>query len=187
MISFKRKNTNKGGDAGVKLKLPISSGLLLLRPYIATYLVCIAIPLLVGILSAFLTKDYMISYSELEKPPLAPPAGLFPIVWTVLYILMGISSATVLITRKTETMHSARCGLEWYAISLALNFSWSLIFFRAEAYLFSFVWLILLLFSVVKTVKNYKKVSPVAAYLQIPYILWLVFAAYLNAFYAIMY
>ena len=157
------------------------------RPYATVYLVSIAIPLLVGVLSALLTKDYMITYSELERPPLAPPAWLFPIVWTVLYTLMGISSATALINRRTENMSKVRCSLEYYAASLALNFSWSIIFFRAEAYLFSLVWLLLLLYTVIKTVKCYRCVSKLAAYLQLPYILWLIFAAYLNAYYAIVY
>jgi len=156
-------------------------------PYVLTYLIAIAIPLAVGIFSALLTKDYMVSYSELERPPLAPPAALFPIVWTLLYILMGISSATVLLKRNADNMKHARCGLEYYVMSLALNFTWSLIFFRAEAYIFALVWLLILLYTVVKTVKNYKRVSPLAAYLQIPYIVWLAFAAYLNAFYALAY
>lgn len=156
-----------------------------LRPYILTYLVAIAIPLLVGILSALLTKDFMISYEELPKPPLAPPAALFPIVWTVLYILMGISSATAVISRDTDNMRSLRTSLEYYAMSLALNFGWSIIFFRAEAYFGSLIWLLLLLFTVIKTVKNYKKVSKLSAYLQIPYVVWLIFAAYLNSFYAL--
>ena len=171
----------------MKLKLPLTAKFEAVKPYIATYIVCIAIPLLVGILSAFLTKDFMVSYSELEKPPLAPPAWLFPIAWVILYILMGISSATVLISRSRDNMKYARAGLEYYAMSLALNFTWSFIFFRAEAYLFAFVWLLVLLWTVVKTYKSYKKVSPLAAYLQIPYIAWLAFAAYLNAFYAIVY
>jgi tryptophan-rich sensory protein len=156
-----------------------------IRPYIFTYLAAIAIPLFVGIFSALLTKDFMISYEELEKPPLAPPAAVFPIVWTVLYILMGISSATAIISRDTDNMRSLRTALEYYAMSLALNFGWSIIFFRAEAYFGSLIWLLLLLFTVIKTVKNYKKVSKLSAYLQIPYIVWLIFAAYLNSFYAL--
>lgn len=181
------KSKAESGAEKIKLKLPLGVKFGLIKPYIAVYLVCIAIPLAVGVLSALLTKDFMVSYSELERPPLAPPAWLFPIAWIILYTLMGISSATVLIMRKTETMRYARCGLEWYAVSLVLNFSWSLIFFRAEAYLFALVWLLLLLWTVIKTVKNYKAVSPLAAYLQIPYVAWLAFAAYLNAFYAVVY
>ncbi len=156
-----------------------------IKPFILTYLTAIAIPLLVGILSALFTKDFMISYEELEKPPLAPPAALFPIVWTVLYILMGISSATVLVSRTTDNMKCVRTGLEYYAMSLVLNFGWSIIFFRAEAYLGALVWLLLLLYTVIKTVKSYARVSKLSAYLQIPYIVWLVFAAYLNAFYVL--
>ena len=187
MLDSKKTKSRGAEEAGVKLKLPLNTKFAMLKPYIVTYLVCIAIPLTVGILSALLTKDFMLSYSELEKPPLAPPAWLFPIAWVILYILMGISSATVLICRKSDNMKNARAGLEYYAMSLALNFTWSFIFFRAEAYLFAFVWLLMLLWTVIKTYKSYKVVSPLAAYLQIPYIAWLVFAAYLNAFYAIIY
>lgn len=187
MLGLKNRKNADGVGSAAKLKLSLGAKFDAVKPYIVTYLVCIAIPLLVGVLSAFLTKDFMISYAELEKPPLAPPAWLFPIAWIVLYILMGISSATVIISRGADNMKYARAGLEYYAMSLALNFTWSFIFFRAEAYLFSFVWLLVLLWTVVKTYKCYKKVSSVAAYLQIPYIAWLIFAAYLNAFYAIMY
>ena len=78
------------------------------RGYILLYLVGIAVPLLVGLLSAFITKDYMISYEELEKPPLAPAAWIFPVVWTILYILMGISSASVILRRNEENMQTVR-------------------------------------------------------------------------------
>ena len=98
---------------------------------------------------------------------------------------MGISSATAVISRDTDNMRSLRTSLEYYAMSLALNFGWSIIFFRAEAYFGALIWLLLLLFTVIKTVKNYKKVSKLSAYLQIPYIIWLAFAAYLNSFYAL--
>ena len=139
----------------------------------------IAIPLAVGTASALLTRGQMDIYEELTAPPLAPAAILFPIIWSLLYILMGISSALVWLGRNADKK-SASLGLGYYVASLAVNFSWSLIFFRIGALFFAFVWLILLLYLAVRTVICYRKVSPLAAYLQIPYILWLLFAGYLN-------
>lgn len=150
-----------------------------LKDLILPYSVGIAIPLLVGTLSAFITMGDMDIYSVINTPPLAPPALLFPIVWTVLYVLMGISSTTVFLKRK-EFPETVRQGLSAYAASLALNFGWSIIFFKAGAFLFAFAWLILMLYFIVRTVIAYFKVSRLSAYLQIPYILWVVFAGYLN-------
>ena len=155
-----------------------------IKPYVLTYLVAIAIPLLVGLFSAFLTKDNMTVYSELTKPPLAPPSWLFPVVWTVLYTLMGVSSATALISRTDNNTKSLKCALEFYAVSLILNFGWSIIFFNIGAYFLALIWLGLLIYTVVRTVLCYLPVSKLAAILQIPYILWLLFAFYLNGFYA---
>ena len=155
------------------------------KPFILTFLISIAIPLLVGTLAAFLTKDSMSVYSELTKPPLAPPGWLFPIVWTLLYILMGISSATFIIMRDPTDTEVIRRGLGYYGASLVLNFGWSIIFFNVRALTAALVWLIVLLYTVIKTIIEYKKVSPLAAYLQIPYIAWLCFAGYLNTFYVL--
>ena len=150
-----------------------------IKPYILPYAVGIAIPLAVGVLSALFTRGNMDVYSNLNSPPLAPPAILFPIVWTVLYILMGISSTNVYIKRERNTKE-ARCGLIFYGLSLVFNFLWSIIFFNVKGYLFSFIWLILLLYLIISTVVSYRKVSLFSAYLQIPYIVWVVFAGYLN-------
>lgn len=146
---------------------------------IATYAVAIAIPLAVGLASALLTRGDMDIYQELTKPPLAPPAWLFPIAWTILYTLMGVSAGLVYLNRE-KAPAEARRGLLYYALSLAVNFFWSIIFFGMRSFILAFIWLILLLYLVVKTVLRYAKVERVAAYLQIPYILWLLFAGYLN-------
>ena len=143
------------------------------------YLVGIAIPLTVGILSAILTRDSMSIYGEITKPPLAPPAILFPIVWSILYLLMGISSTLVFINREKDIENAER-GLKFYIISLILNFIWSPIFFIRESYLLSLIILAFLFVSIVYTILAYRKVSPLAAYLQIPYALWVLFAGYLN-------
>ncbi len=151
-----------------------------IKPYILPYAVAIAIPLTVGILSAALTRENMDIYERLNTPPLSPPSILFPIVWTLLYILMGISSAMVY-TNRLGFREAAKKGLTAYAVSLVLNFSWSIIFFNLEAAFFALLVLVALLFSIIKTIIEYRKVYPTAAYLQIPYALWVAFAGYLNA------
>ena len=141
--------------------------------------VAIAVALAIGGFSAFLTRENMKTYDEINSPPLSPPAFLFPVVWTVLYVLMGISSALIWFKRD-ENKDIADRGLLIYAVSLFFNFVWSLIFFNFRAYLFAFVWLLSMLALIIATIVNYKKLCPLAAYLQIPYVLWVAFAGYLN-------
>ena len=143
------------------------------------YIIGIAIPLAVGALSAFLTMGNMDIYSELKTPPLAPPSWLFPVAWSILYVLMGVSSVIVC-KKRALAPDAARAGLVYYAVSLAFNFGWSIIFFNARSFLFAFLWLLVLLYTIVKTVINYLKVAPVSGYLQVPYALWVAFAGYLN-------
>ena len=151
-----------------------------IKPYILPYAVAISIPITVGLISASLTKDNMKVYTELNSPPLSPPATLFPIVWTILYVLMGISSAMNYISRD-KNPDAAKKGLVWYGASLVLNFSWSIIFFNMQAAFFALLVLLTLLFTIIKTIIEYRKVKPIAAYLQIPYAIWVAFAGYLNA------
>ncbi|MBQ8858950.1 MAG: tryptophan-rich sensory protein [Clostridia bacterium] len=146
---------------------------------IKVYVIAILIPLAVGGLSAFLTMDSMQIYGEIKTPPLAPPSILFPIVWTALYVLMGVSSALVWLNRDND-LGSAGTGLTNYAASLVLNFCWSIIFFNFRNFLVAFLWLLALLYFIIRTILSYRKVLPVAAYLQIPYALWVSFAGYLN-------
>ena len=150
-----------------------------IKPKIRTYAIAIAIPLAVGTLAALLTRGNMNIYGEINTPPLSPPAFLFPIVWTALYILMGISSALVYERRENNPI-GASAGLRFYAISLFFNFTWSIIFFNFGSFLFAFIWLLLLLYFVVRTILSYFSVSPLAAYLQLPYLAWILFAGYLN-------
>ena len=146
---------------------------------IKPYIISILISLAVGGLSALLTRGSMDIYSTMITPPLAPPAILFPIVWTILYILMGISAAMVY-TESTVPFAQRKTALYTYAASLFVNFFWSIIFFNMRAFLFAFVWLLLLLFLIIKTIMDYWKINRVAAYLQIPYAIWVAFAGYLN-------
>jgi len=146
-----------------------------LKPYIISVLIALG----VGGLSALITSSSMDIYDEIVKPELAPPGFLFPIVWGVLFVLMGISAAIVY--NKTKTRKSiANTGLGVYALQLAVNFFWSILFFNLRAFLFSFVWLILLWILIIIMIIRFLKISPLAAYLQIPYLIWVTFAGYLN-------
>ena len=150
-----------------------------IKPYILPYAVAIAIPMMVGLISAALTKDSMAVYGELKSPPLSPPAVVFPIVWFLLFILMDISSAMIYID-KEKNPEAAKMGLAWYAVSLVLNFSWSIIFFNMQAAFFALIVIVALAYSIIRTIFEYRKVKPLAAFLQIPYAMWVIFAAYLN-------
>lgn len=146
---------------------------------IKTFVIAILIPLAVGAASALITRGNMNIYDEIKTPPLSPPGILFPIVWTILYILMGISSAIIYIN-KEKAKKPAEKGLSYYALSLAFNFVWSILFFNFRIYLASFAWLLVLLALIICTILSYKKASRLAAYLQIPYAVWVIFAGYLN-------
>lgn len=136
---------------------------------------CVALPLGVGGLSALLTRQGMEAFRALNHPPLSPPDWLFPVVWAVLYILMGISSYLVLASGKTS-----RPALTVYGAQLAVNFLWSIFFFNMGWYLFSFFWLLLLLALIAATMFLFGKISKPAAWLLAPYLLWVAFAGYLN-------
>lgn len=150
-----------------------------MKEKIKTYIVSIAIALAVGGLSALLTRNSMMLYDTIITPPLSPPSFIFPIVWTVLFILMGISAAIIYLDR-TASVPRKKSALYTYALSLAVNFFWSIIFFNLRAFLFAFIWLLLLLYLIIKTILKYHKINPLAAYLQIPYLLWVTFAGYLT-------
>lgn len=150
-----------------------------IKEVLPTYIVAIALPLAVGAIAALITRENMDIYTELKTPPLAPPSWLFPIAWTILYVLMGISSGMVFLNRELNTEAADR-GLSVYFISLVVNFGWSIIFFNMRSFLFAFIWLLLLVYLIIRTILYYRRVSPVAAYLQIPYLVWVLFAGYLN-------
>ncbi len=149
-----------------------------MKKTVRAYVLGIAIPVAVGLLSAFLTRGSMDIYRDIVSPPLAPPGILFPIVWTVLYVLMGIGSTMVSMAPASETDRSR--ALLFYGLQLMVNFFWSILFFNQRAFLFSFFWLLLLWVLIVCMIVFFRKVNKVAAYLQIPYLLWVTFAGYLN-------
>ena len=141
---------------------------------IKTLVVNLLISLGVGGLAAFLTKDAMQIYKYIITPPLAPPAIIFPIVWSILYVLMAIS-ATIIYEKSSKTF-----PLVVYGVSLFFNFIWPLFFFNGRMFSASLIVLIILWLLVAYMIYEYYKISKLAAYLQIPYLLWLTFAAYLN-------
>lgn len=143
------------------------------------YIISIAIALAVGALSAFLTRNSFNIYRYINKPAFSPPALLFPIVWTILYVLMGISSARIWI-QKSNHPYEAMDALLSYALQLILNFFWPIIFFNMQTFLFAFIWLVVLWTSILKMIFKFSMLDKTAAYLNIPYALWVTFAGYLN-------
>ena len=137
----------------------------------------IAVPLIVGGLSALFTMKGMEDFKALNKPPLSPPGWLFPVVWTILYLLMGVASYLVCVSGKPARSKTA---LTVYGIQLGFNFLWSIIFFSVKAYLFAFIWLLVLLALIIINAVLFYRIDKKAGYLLIPYILWVTFAGYLN-------
>lgn len=134
----------------------------------------ILIPLLVGIIGSILGNPN--SFEMINKPSFSPPAIVFPIVWTVLYILMGISAYIVISSDDTNKKQAYII----YILQLIVNGLWSLFFFRFGWYLFSFFWIIFLIVLVIIMIDSFYKINKTAAYLQIPYLIWLIFASVLN-------
>ncbi len=142
------------------------------------YLFWILATELVGALAALLTQQAAQLYSEtIVKPPLSPPGWLFPAVWTLLYALMGVSAARVWLSPPSA---ERRTGLRLYLIQLGFNFLWSILFFNFSAYGFAFFWLVLLWALIVRMILSFREVDAPSAWLQIPYLLWVFFAGYLN-------
>ena len=137
----------------------------------------IAIPLAIGGVSALISMKAMESFADLNQPPLSPPAWLFPVVWSILYVLMGISAYIVSISDKPAREKTA---LTVYYVQLFFNFLWSILFFNLKAYLFAFIWLVILFVLIIVTAYLFYGINKKAGYLMIPYILWVCFAGYLN-------
>ena len=144
-------------------------------PYLIGILICLGVGILAGILSRGGIDEYQASVIQ---PSLAPPAFLFPIVWSVLYILMGISAARIWLTDQSA---ARRKGLILFVIQLVVNFCWSFIFFNWQAFELAFLWLLLLWGLVSWMIITFRMIDKTAARLQLPYLLWLTFAAYLSA------
>lgn len=147
-------------------------------------IISLVIPLAVGAVSGFLNKDSMKDFENLNQPPLSPPGWLFPVAWTILYILMGIASYLVYTSYATKLQK--KNALTVYGVQLFFNFVWSFLFFKFSLYSFSFVWILILWALIILTALMFYKISKPAAYLMIPYLLWVTFAAYLNLGVAIL-
>lgn len=134
----------------------------------------ILIPVVLGGMVGLIISNFM-DYSELNKPPLSPPGFIFGIVWTILYVLMGVSYGILdyknLIDTNTKNI---------YYSQLFVNLLWPIAFFVFKWRLFAFIWLIFLVILIIKMMIEFYKKDKTAAYLQIPYLLWSIFAAYLN-------
>lgn len=137
--------------------------------------ICEAVGIIAGILTRQGTELYA---STAIKPPLSPPGWAFPVVWTILYALMGVSAG--IISGKDASVSRAR-GLNLMVMQLVVNFFWPLLFFNAQAYGFALIWLLILWIFVFRMIMTFYKVDKTAALLQLPYLLWLTFALYLNA------
>ena len=151
---------------------------MVIKPDIKKILKNLAIPLLIGFIAGFLTRQGTENFAlNVKQPPFAPPAVLFPIVWTFLYALMGFSAYIIESSPQTSQRNRA---LVLYYIQLFFNFLWSFIFFNFNNYLAAFVWIVALLILIIATTIEFYKIKPIAGYLMIPYILWVTFAAVLN-------
>lgn len=133
------------------------------------------ITFIVGTFFSFFTMNSMDTFKDLSKP-INVPGVLFPIVWSILYLLMSISCYLIVQSNDKDKKE----GIILYAIQLVINSLWTLIFFGLGAYLLSFIWIIILLIVVIIMLAKFYNINKIAMYINIPYVLWLLFAAYLN-------
>lgn len=140
------------------------------------YTFFITISILTGVLSALITRSNMDIFDTVLKPPLTPPAVVFPVVWTILFTLMGISAARIYINNENKWNYS----LTVWCIQLTVNFIWSIIFFNLQAFLFAFIWLLLLWVLILFMIILFYRQDKLAGLLQIPYLFWVTFAGYLT-------
>ncbi len=137
--------------------------------------VSLLVPLAVGGVSALLTRSGMKDFETLLKPPLSPPAWLFPVAWTLLYLMMGFAAYLVWTAPRRHPN-----ALFTYGIQLFFNFFWSIIFFGVKNYLFAFIWLLLLWAAILWTAILFFRTKRPAGWLLVPYLVWVAFAGYLN-------
>ena len=142
----------------------------------------VGVALLAGGLASLLGGETRSLYERLTAPPLAPPGWVFPVVWTVLYIQMGIAAGLV---ARSEDLDRGR-GLAIYYLQLLINLLWPLLFFRLEWITFAAVWLLLLVVAVLAAWRQFRAINAVAGWLLVPYLLWCLFALYLNVGYAVL-
>lgn len=149
-----------------------------------SFIVNILIPITVGILSALFTKGSMDIYKSIILPPLSPPGYLFPIVWTILFILIGISS--YIVWETDIGIENKKRALTVYGLDLIVNFIWSIVFFNLRDYDFSVFIIILLLLIILANIILFRNISKRASLFLIPYLIWVSFATYLNIAIAVL-
>ena len=142
----------------------------------------IAISLLAGLISSLFTLNSREIYQELNKPFLAPPGWVFPIVWTILYICMGIAAYFIFISISPDK----KTALTLYLVQFVVNMIWPILFFRVHAYFLSFLWIVLLWYLVSLTTRLFFRMNEKAGWFMVPYLLWVSFAVYLNLFISII-
>lgn len=152
--------------------------------------VAIAVPLGIGFIISLFTRDAMGKFSSFNQPPLAPPAWLFPVAWTILYVLMGLASYFIwkkgYDSRKAADKSASRTALIIYGIQLVFNFIWTPLFFSLGWYWFAFAWLMIMWVLIIVLMVKTFKISRPAFWMLLPYIIWCTFAAYLNCGIAIL-
>lgn len=136
----------------------------------------------VGFLSGYLSGDIAAEYVQLIKPPFAPPGWLFAVVWPVLYALMGIAVSII----YRDDGEESNTALFWFFVQLLFNFSWSIIFFRFGAYWIALIILVILDILVAYTIYLFYKINKTAGLLLVPYLIWILFATYLNLGFALL-
>lgn len=181
----KTKNSNRDFKIRVKVKgKPVkkTTGQKLFMLFL------VVLPFLVGLVSTLVTADMMTSFNKLNQPPLAPPAWLFPVAWTILYILMGV--ALLLIFRCEPKDESERnlqnAEIVVFFVQLFFNFMWTILFFRLEVRWFAFGWLVVMWAMILALIVLCAKNCKPAAWCLVPYVLWCTFAMYLNMMIAIL-
>ena len=140
-------------------------------------LLCLAIPLGVGALASLLSGG-MALYEQVAQPPLSPPGWVFPVVWTILYLLMGYASYMVWCAAGRTA--PGRRALALYGGQLAVNFLWPLLFFRWQLFGLAFACLVVLWVLIFLTMRAFSRIRARAGDLLVPYLLWVTFAGYLN-------
>ena len=138
------------------------------------YIKSILVPVVLGGIVGFIISDF-IDYNSLQKPPLAPPSILFPIIWTIIYILMGVSYGRL----KSKELTDEKINMIYY-LQLVINLLWPIFFFVLKWRLFAFLWIILLDIAVIVMIMRFYRKDKIAGVLQVPYIIWSLFATYLN-------
>lgn len=145
---------------------------------VKNFVLSIALPVAVGILAGFFTRDSQEIYDSLTRPMLSPPGWVFGVVWPILYVLMGI--AAYLANRPGPFEENSKKPMWLYYAQLFVNFFWPIIFFNLQMFGFAFVWLLLLLLLVILTTVSFYDNSRAAGWLMVPYVAWVCFAGYLN-------